>query len=153
MTVQLARELITSVEIDAPPQVVWQILTDFDRFPQWNPFIRSVSGEAKQGEQLQVQIQSPSGNGMTFAPVVLVADPGRELCWLGRFLLPGIFDGEHYFYIKSLSKHRVKFVQSESFSGLLVPFFWRSLDTQTRQGFEQMNCALKLRAEHFSMLR
>lgn len=148
----MARELVTSVEIDAPPEVVWQIMTDFNRFAQWNPFIRFASGKATQGSQLQVQMRSPNGRGMTFHPVILVAEPGRELRWLGRFLLPGVFDGEHRFYIESLSKERVRFVQSESFSGLLVPFFWRSLNTQTRQGFEEMNSALKLQAEHYSLV-
>ena len=38
-------------------------------------------------------------------------------------------------------------VQREEFRGVLVPFFWKSLDTHTRQGFEAMNAALKQRAE------
>jgi hypothetical protein len=91
---------------------------------------------------------------MMFRPVVLVAEAERELRWLGRFLFAGVFagvfDGEHRFQIEPLSDRRVRFVQSEAFFGLLVPFFWRSLDTQTRKGFEEMNQALKLRAEHYS---
>ena len=39
------------------------------------------------------------------------------------------------------------FVQREEFRGLLVPLFSRSLDTDTRRGFEAMNQALKERAE------
>lgn len=149
---RMARQLITSIEIDAPPNTVWEVLTDFTRFDQWNPFIRSVTGEAKKGVQLQVQIQSPGGDSMIFRPVVLIAEAERELCWLGRFLLPGVFDGEHRFQIERISNHRVRFLHSEVFSGLLVPFFWHSLDTQTREGFEEMNKALKLRAEHLAGL-
>ena len=146
----MAKQLITSIEIDAPSSIVWEVLTDFTRFDQWNPFIRSVIGEATQGEQLQVQVHPPGGNDMMFRPVVLVAEVEHELRWLGRFLFPGVFDGEHRFQIEALSDCRVRFVHSEVFSGLLVPFFWRSLDTQTRRGFEEMNKALKLRAEHYS---
>lgn len=87
---------------------------------------------------------------MMFRPVVLVAEAERELRWLGRFLFAGVFDGEHRFQIEPLSDRRVRFMHSEALSGLLVPFFWRSLDTQTRKGFEEMNQALKLRAEHYS---
>lgn len=143
----MSRKLITSIEINASPNAVWQVLTDFSRFPQWNPFIRSISGEVTQGAQLHVQVQPPDGDGMTFHPKVLVAEPGHELRWLGRFLLPGIFDGEHCFQIEPLSEHRVRFVHSEVFSGLLVPLLWSSLDIKTRQGFEEMNQALKLQAE------
>jgi hypothetical protein len=146
----MARQLITSIEIDAPPNIVWDVLTDFTRFDQWNPFIHSVNGEATRGAQLQVQLHPPGGDGMKFRPVVLVAEAERELRWLGRFLFPGVFDGEHSFQIVPLSDRQVRFVHSEVFSGLLVPFFWRSLDTQTREGFEAMNRALKLRAEHYS---
>lgn len=146
----MTRQLITGIEIDAPPNIVWEVLTDFKHFDQWNPFIRSVTGEATEGTKLQVQIQPPGGNGMTFRPVVLVAEADRELRWLGRFLFPGVFDGEHRFQIEQLSDRRVRLTHSEAFSGLLVPFLWRSLDTQTRKGFEEMNQALKLRAENYS---
>ena len=37
----------TEIEINAPASRVWEILTDFGSFPQWNPFIRQVSGEPK----------------------------------------------------------------------------------------------------------
>jgi hypothetical protein len=146
----MAKQIFTSIEIDAPPNIVWEVLTDFKHFDQWNPFIRSVTGEATRGAQLQVQIHSPDGGSMMFRPVVLVAEAERELRWLGRFLFAGVFDGEHRFQIEPLSDRRVKFIHGEAFSGLLVPFFWRSLDTQTRKGFEEMNQALKLRAEHYS---
>jgi hypothetical protein len=146
----MAKQLITSIEIDAPPNVVWEILTEFDRFDLWNPFIRSIDGKAVPGNKLVVEIEPPGGKVMTFRPVVLTADPGTELRWLGRVIFPGIFDGEHRFQIEPLGDRRVRFVHSEQFSGVLVPLFWRSLDTQTRRGFEEMNQALKLRSEQRS---
>lgn len=84
---------------------------------------------------------------MTFRPCVLVADAGRELRWLGRLLLPGIFDGEHSFLIQPLASGKVLLRQSELFSGVLVPLFRGSLDRDTKRGFEEMNLALKARAE------
>src|ERR1043166_415244 len=70
----------------------------------------------------------------------------RELRWLGRFLLPGLFDGEHQFTLQAMASG-VRFTQSERFSGILVPLFRRSLDTDTKRGFLEMNLALKHRAE------
>lgn len=84
---------------------------------------------------------------MTFRPRVLVAERPRELRWLGHLLAPGIFDGEHRFAIRPISANRVLFEQSERFTGLLVPLFRRKLDRDTKRGFEQMNAALKQRAE------
>ena len=141
------KELRTEVEIEAPAERVWQLLTDFAAFPQWNPFIRKAIGEAKTGARLEVYLQPSGARGMTFRPTVLRADPNRELRWSGRLFVRGLFDGEHVFTIEPVGSGRVRFVQRELFSGLLVPLFARGLDTDTRRGFEEMNQALKARAE------
>jgi hypothetical protein len=143
----MAKELKTTIEIDASANMVWNVLTDFSRYGEWNPFIRSIHGKAKQGEQLEVFLQPPGGNGMRFRPVILALQPEQELRWLGRFMLPGIFDGEHQFQIEPIGEGRTRLIHREFFSGLLVPLLWRSLETQTRQGFVEMNHALKTRVE------
>jgi len=84
---------------------------------------------------------------MTFRPTVLVARPATELRWLGRVLFPGVFDGEHAFILEPLGGERVRLVHEETFRGLLVPVFRRSLEPRTRAGFEAMNRALKDRVE------
>jgi hypothetical protein len=80
--------------------------------------------------------------------MVLKAEPEKELRWLGSLFVRGLFDGEHIFTIEPISATSVKFVQREQFSGLLVPLFWRSLDIDTRRGFNEMNAALKERTEN-----
>ncbi len=143
------KELNTEIVINATPDVVWQILTDFPQFEQWNPFIRSIQGKMAEGSRLQVQIQPSGGNAMAFQPQVITVIPKRELCWLGRLLLPGLFDGEHRFCIESIQPSQVRFLHSEKFAGVLVPFLWQSLEPKARQGFEAMNQALKARAEAY----
>jgi hypothetical protein len=141
------KELHTEIEIDAPAERVWELLTDFASYPQWNPFIRNVSGLPAPGERLEVRLEPPGGRGMTFKPKVLNAEPNRQLRWLGSLLVPGLFDGEHSFTIQPLAENHVRFVQREAFKGVLVPVFARSLEANTKRGFEQMNRALKERAE------
>jgi hypothetical protein len=141
------KELRSEIEIEAPAERVWQLLTDFSSFPQWNPFIRHASGTIQVGERLEVNIQPSGARGMTFRPSVLKAEPNRELRWLGHLLIPGLFDGEHIFSIEPRGEGRVRFTQREIFTGLLVPLFARGLDTDTRRGFDEMNRALKARAE------
>ncbi len=141
------KELLTSISITAPPSRIWHLLTDFASFPQWNPFIRRAIGEPREGAHLEVYLQPSGARGMTFRPRVLKAEPDRELRWLGHFLIPGLFDGEHIFTIEPLEAGRVRFVQREIFTGLLVPLFMRFLEKDTLRGFEEMNRALKLRVE------
>ena len=141
------KELHSEIQIDAPAERVWKLLTDFDSYPQWNPFIRNIIGQPAPGERLEVRLAPPGGRAMTFRPKVLTAEPQRELRWLGHLLAPGLFDGEHSFSIEALHENRIRFVQREAFKGLLVPLFARGLEANTRRGFEQMNGALKERAE------
>jgi hypothetical protein len=141
------KELRSEIDIHASDERVWQLLTDFASFPQWNPFIRRVSGEAKTGARLEVYLQPSGARGTTFRPRVLKVEPKRELRWLGHLVIPGLFDGEHIFTIEPLEANRVHFVQRELFTGLLVPLLAHGLDTDTRRGFDEMNQALKARAE------
>jgi len=140
------QDLNREIEIDAPPERVWAVITDFRAYPEWNPFIRRISGELREGARLEVRIEPPGARATTFKPTVLTVEPNRELRWLGRLLVPGIFDGEHSLGIEPLESSRTRFVQSERFSGVLVGLVKGTLK-KTDAGFEQMNAALKARVE------
>ena len=135
----------TRIDINAPPSRVWALLTDFAAMPGWNPFIRAISGELKQGARLSVLIAPPGKSGMRFRPTVLAVRPEQELRWKGRFLIPGLMDGEHYFLLEPIGTG-VRFVQGELFSGILVGLMRGALGA-TEEGFKAMNMALKERAE------
>ena len=143
----MIREISTEIEIAGTPARVWYVLTNFNAFPEWNPFIRKVSGELREGGRLEVNMQPSGSKGMTFRPVLLCVRPLQELRWIGRLWLPRVFDGEHVFTIESLGADRVRFVQRERFRGLLLPLLWRSLEDGTRRGFGEMNRALKRQVE------
>ena len=135
-------EIRSEIQIDASPDQVWSALTDFARYEEWNPGFEKAEGRAAVGETLRLTFAKQGGRGMTMRPKVLVADPGRELRWLGRLGLPGIFDGEHRFEIEQIEHGRVGFVQSERFSGVLVPFLRKLIEVDTLAMFHKVNAAL-----------
>jgi hypothetical protein len=137
----------TQITIDASVERVWSLLMDFPSHAKWNPFVRSVEGNPEVGQKLKVFIQPPGSGGMRFDPTVVAVEPNREFRWKGKFLLSGLFDGEHYFKLEARPEGGVVFHQGELFSGILVPLFRRSLDGATKQGFIAMNKALKREAE------
>ncbi|HET8822981.1 MAG TPA: SRPBCC domain-containing protein [Thermoleophilaceae bacterium] len=142
----MRRSISRSVEIDAPPGRVWHELTDTASFPDWNPFVRRLEGELREGERIEVEIEPPDGRAMTFKPTVTAVTPNRELRWLGHLLVRGLFDGEHRFEIEDLGDGRSRLTQSERFTGLLVRAFGGTL-AKTERGFDAMNRALKERVE------
>ena len=140
-------QIVTQIDIAASPERVWSILMDFPAYPQWNPFIRSLSGVAKPGKKLRATIQLEERRAMTFRSRVLKAANQQELRWLGHLGFPGLFDGEHYFQLTELSNGYTRFTQGERFSGILVGMFVSSMEAATKAGFNAMNQALKNRAE------
>ena len=138
----------TQIDINAPPERVWAVLTNFEQHPRWNPFIRHISGVVEEGARLHVTLGPPDGKAMTFKPVVTRAEPAQALAWLGTLLARWVFAGEHTFLLEPLLDGGTRFHHGEKFTGLLVPFLRKSLDTDTRHGFEAMNAALKVEAEH-----
>jgi hypothetical protein len=89
----------------------------------------------------------PGRRPMTFRPEVLEAEPARRLRWLGRLLVPGLFDGEHSFTLQPAGPGRVRVVQQEEFRGLAARPVLAVIGTPTLAGFELMNQALKARVE------
>ncbi len=143
----MRHELHTSVDIEAPPEIVWDVLTDLDQYTEWNPFIVASSGDVVLGGRLTNRIQPPGGRAITFKPIVTVVEAPRTLEWLGRLGFRGLFDGRHRFELEPTPSGGTRVVHTEHFQGLLVRFLRKSLDTNTKSGFELMNNALKTRAE------
>ncbi len=140
-------EIKTETLINATPEKVWSVLTDFGSYPSWNPFIKSVEGMVKVGSKLTVTIMQSGEKGTTFKPKVLTVVTAKELSWLGRLLLPNIFDGVHKFELIDNRNGTTTFRQSENFTGILVPLFKKQLGNNTAPGFEKMNKKLKELAE------
>lgn len=141
------REVFTKIEIQAPADVVWSILTDFTAYHLWNPLITQARGEAVVGQRLETRAKISRGRGMVFRPLVTRVVPGRELRWFGHLLLPGLCDGEHIFEIEPSGTNCVRFVHRQIFKGLLLSLLWPFLAGKTRNGFVRMNEALKERSE------
>ncbi|MDN4164356.1 SRPBCC domain-containing protein [Cytophagales bacterium LB-30] len=143
----MAFTIHTQVRIQAPATRVWNILMDFDSYLDWNPFIKSIQGQAVLGAKLKALIHLPGNKPMTFKPTVMSLVNEKELSWLGHLGIKGIFDGHHRFVLKSISPNETVLEHSEEFRGILIPFFRKNLEKNTQEGFEAMNQALKQRAE------
>lgn len=142
----MSHYLHTEIEIDAAPARVWGILTDLAGYPDWNPFITSSTGTVTTGAQLTNRLEPPGGRALTFKPTVTEVAEERVIEWLGRLGVPGVFDGRHRFELVPHGEG-TRLIQTECFTGMLVPFLRSSLDTRTLAGFRAMNDALKARAE------
>jgi len=137
------KEINTEIVIKAKTEEVWAVLTDFDNYQKWNPFIKLIKGQVVVGNRITVRLEPPGASGMNIRPKVLAFVANKEFRWIGHLLLPGLFDGDHRFELVDNKNGTTTFKQSEKFKGLLIPLFKKMLDINTTNGFRQMNEKLK----------
>ena len=142
----MARTLTSEITIQASPQTVWAVLTDFPAYPEWKPIEIHMEGQPIAGTVIHHTSQLPGGKPRNFSPTIVAAEPGRVLAWEGRILAPGLFDVHHRFELSPTSGDATTLRQSERFSGVLIPFFPKIL-RQTQVAFETANQAIKSRSE------
>jgi hypothetical protein len=138
------KSLYTEVIINAPAEKVWKEFTNFSEYPNWNPFLRKVSGDMKSGNSINVTIQPKNHEPVDFNPAIIIYEEKRTVQWEGKLFIPGLFTGRHTFQLINIDKDKTRFIQKEDFNGILVPFI--SLDA-TLEGFKEMNGLLKSRIE------
>ncbi|MFN0064302.1 MAG: SRPBCC family protein [Myxococcaceae bacterium] len=137
------KEVVTEIRINASPAKVWEVFTANNEWSSWNPFVVKSEGRFEVGQRVTNTMVMAGRKPMTFRPKILRAESGKELRWLGRVLIPGVFDGEHYFQLEA-HDGGTRFVQGEKFSGLLSGML--NLD-EVRRSFTALNEALKKRVE------
>jgi len=135
------KTITTTLEIDSPPEQVWDVLIDFPSHERWNPFFSRVVGAAVVGESITITQRKGGGDGMSFTPTIREIEPNRILRWKGKLLIKGIFDGEHIFRLDTLDGGRTVLHHSENFSGILIPLMGKVL-ADTERGFTDFNTAL-----------
>ncbi|MEM7797906.1 MAG: SRPBCC domain-containing protein [Chloroflexota bacterium] len=130
-------------KINAPPQTVWEILLDGDRYAEWDPGMIRVVGKMALGEKVKFFTKfSPE---QAFAVKVTHFEPNRKLVFTGG--LPfGLFTSERTHLLNKTGNGQTEFHTEEIFSGLLLPLFGRQIPDLT-ESFEAFVKGLKSRAE------
>ena len=138
----------TNIVIESTPEKIWDVLTNFEEYELWNPFMTKVVGNASLGSKIEVNIKTISGKNRSYYPIITKCETNKELRWKGKSFLPGVFDGERVFVLEKSDDDKVSFSHKEIFSGLGVKLVGNKLDENLREGFVRMNVALKVRAEN-----
>lgn len=138
------QEIQTEIEIDAPPETVWERLTDLASYEQWNPHISQARGDLREGASLEITVNRIEAKSRTLTVRVSEIDPPRRLQWVGTIGSKWLFQGIHTFELHALDDDRTRFVNHEQSTGFLAPFV-ASDDPQ--RDYDRMNEALKERVE------
>lgn len=138
------REIRTEVQIAAPPEAVWDVVSDFARYGEWNPFMPSVEGEARVGASLRLRVEPPGKRANGITARVLAVEAPRHLRWRGGVVNDWVFSGTHVLELEPRDGG-TRFVNREEFRGVLAPLLLRFLGSSLPAGYASMNEALKAR--------
>jgi hypothetical protein len=141
------KEIRTEIDIKAPPAQIWNVLTDFNNYSQWNPFIRQIEGSPTVGTIIKIFITTITGKSRSYHPKVTKVEPYHELRWFGKSVIPGMFSGERIFFLEPLKSNHTHLIHMEIFTGFLVSLIGDRLDKDMYQSFVNMNDALKDKVE------
>jgi hypothetical protein len=140
----MTARISATIEIAAPPEQVWAVLTDLASYKEWNPVFRAASGQLTPGNRVTITSTHPeTGHTMTVKVKVLTAEPAAELRWASSVL--GLMTGEHSF-ILSPTTGGTQLVQTQTYRGLFTRFPPKTIG-RIRTSFEAINEAIRQRAE------
>jgi hypothetical protein len=135
-------EFSATTPIAATPMAIWALLTDAERFPEWEPNVTRVDGTIAPGERITVHT---SFSDRAFPVTVTEFVPGERMVWASKMPL-GLFHGARTFTLDALPDGGTRVTTREVFGGLLLPLIGRTIpDLQPM--FDQFAAALKAEAE------
>ncbi len=137
------KRFATEIDIAAPPETVWRLLSDASRYPEWNPTVTRIDGSILLGQKITVHARISAGKAFPVRVNELTA-PSR-MVWVGGMPL-GLFRGTRTFTLDSPSGGTARFAMVEEYRGVMAGLIARSIpDLQPE--FDAFAEALKLAAE------
>ena len=134
------------IGVQAPAEVIWDVIYDLERWAEWNPTYPKASGVIRIGELLTVTLALPGQAHQELRPRVLEWVPHEQL-HRQLSMLGGMIKTLRYVEIQSLAEASCIVDNGEIFGGLMGPSLGRRMSRPVRQGFRAMTEALKARAE------
>ncbi|MFC3077369.1 SRPBCC family protein [Phenylobacterium terrae] len=140
----------TEAVIPAPPEDVWAVLADFDRYEEWNPLNIRARGKAELGARVPMTFLNLARPGTTMDQTVTVTtcEPARALAWSGR--VPLLFKGRHHFTLERAAEG-TRLLHGEDFGGLVSRGFTpERIARDFKPAYEALNAALAQRVAELS---
>lgn len=136
----------TTFPIDTSSEVVWSVLTDLERYPEWNPS-PSISGDLRVGSTVSLTLGMPGRPSPKVKAQITELVPRQRLTWHGNVGADWLFAGDREFAIDEQDDQTVHFTHVEDIQGGLFPLFRLVMGSAIQRHHDGFNTALKQRAE------
>jgi hypothetical protein len=109
------------VNVRAPAERIWAVLTDAKDFPRWNSTVASIEGEIREGAKLRMRVPDTD---RILTPRISGVVRNERMSWTGGF--SPVFKGVRTFELRPRGDGSTDFTMAERFSGLMLPLVKRS---------------------------
>jgi hypothetical protein len=137
------------IGVQAPAEVIWQVIHDLNRWSTWNPLYPKAAGEIRIGGTLELTLALAGAEAREIRPVVLDWVPNEQLHWK-LTMMGGLVKTTRYIEIEQLAEASCIVSNGEIFGGFLGNSVVRQMGGTIRRGFLAMNEALKEQAERLA---
>ncbi len=134
------------IEIAAPPDRIWALLSDIDGWHSWNPLYIEAKGALSVGETIALTVDLPGMKPQHANAAVIAVEPSSLLQFRG-IMMGGLLRGTRYIEIVETAPGRCTVYNGEAMAGLIGPVMARAFGKAVQQGLARMGEALKQAAE------
>ncbi len=136
-----------SREIDAPPPVVWDVVTNLAAYPEWNPFVVACRSGLKAGDPIVMQVRLFPWFTQSQTEAVFEHVPQARLCYGLTGGRAGAIVSRRCHEIAAGTAGRTHYRSRFELSGWFSPVVAAMLGSRLEHGFRSMTDALQKRAE------
>ncbi len=136
-----------TLEVRAPAETVWAVITDLARYPEWNPFVVACTSTLEPGSPIAMRVRVLPWLTQPQRERVFEHVPGRRLGYGVPPLPLGALASRRFHEVAALDAARSRYVSSFELTGWLAPVVELVLGERLRRGFAAMSAALVERAE------
>jgi hypothetical protein len=140
-----------TLDIEAPAELVWEVITDFPRYAEWNPFIVACSSTLKPGDPIDLQVMLTS-RPQKQREWILSHSPGAEFVYCMK-PVPGLLRSRRSHKVSALGPGRSRYESHFELAGAMRPLVLALFGGGMRRGFAGMTAGIKTRAEQLQRQR
>ncbi|MBW2697102.1 MAG: SRPBCC domain-containing protein [Deltaproteobacteria bacterium] len=136
-----------SIDIEASPELVWEVLTDLPRYGEWNPFVVECASTLEPGDPIEMKVQIFDSFAQPQNEVIFEREHGRRICY-GLAPMPlGSIASHRCHVVEPLPAGRTRYHSEFKLEGWLAPLVRGLVGARLERGFASMTQAVCQRAE------
>jgi len=128
--------------IQANPDEIWNVLTNMEAYPEWNPTMELLEGSIDEGTKVRYKFTQDENTSSEIDATVYKALTNELLNQKGG--IPLVLTFNHKYLLKQTENNTTKVIIHEDYRGIGVNFW----DPQpVEEAYKRLNLALKERVE------